>query len=542
MIDLEEKLKKLPPDELVLLKWHLQRRPAQTPPDSLPLIWFLLGGRGSGKTLTGSNHVFETAKNLPHTPDNRIIRVALVSETFTDVRITMIEGETGLRSIIPQDLEITWNRSLGEYKVRLPGPKYREIHFFAYSSERPDLLRGPQHHLIWLDEPSKLKDANIEPTSPGTTWSNLIMGLRLGPSPHMVVTGTPEPNKLVRYIAKHPHAIMHRMSTFENEANLPQQSIEEFRRLPATSRTARQELYAEILEDNPDAIIAQELIENNRSTVPEDINLVLGYDPSMTANTESDEAGIVLSGWEKDEETKEVHAYILEDHSGHLLPKEQTKLVVDLIISRLIPEIIIEQNQGAGFILNDIETTLKAHHNVKSYLKRELRKKSTKAGTINRTRFTVQFHDKTAFSFTINAIHAKVGKVLRAGSVSIHYEMGLVHHPPQGLPICSITTCSASLEDQMVLWDETKKDSPDRMDAAVYTLLHIFGSELALSSKRPVRIQTPAQNADLPQYDPLTSNQPLPQEISKYSRAYTVDIGGSQSNDFSDRPRIAGPR
>lgn len=556
--ELARKLSQLPPHELVSLKWQLQRRPKQIPPDPLPFIWFLLGGRGSGKTLTGANHVYEIAKSIK-TPPGKPIRVALISETFTDVRITMIEGETGLRSIIPSSMEIAWNRSLGELKVAIPGPVYKEIHFFAYSSERPDLLRGPQHHIVWLDEPAKLKDADKEPTDPSTTWSNMMMGLRLGNTPHCVVTGTPEPHKLIKYLINHPDCVTHVMSSLENRDNLPQHLLSTIDRLPKTSRTYRQEVLAEILLDNPDSIFDANAIEDNRADPSPDANLhlVLGYDPSMTGSADSDEAGIVLGGFIP--EVKEmklvdgkltsvvvepIQAYVLEDHSGHYGPKEQIAKVVDIILDRLVPEVILEQNQGAGFVLNNLKSEIQNREDVKEFHERELRKKSTKAGAIKRWRITVIFKDKErgSHTFVLYSIHAKINKVLRADSVSIRYETGQVHHPVDGLPICDVLTCKTSLEDQMVLWDESKKDSPDRMDACVYLLLHIFGAEHALSSKKDVRIHTPARNSDVAEYDPRTTvDQAVVKDLSRHSKAYTIDIGGIGGTN-SSRLGIAGPR
>ena len=550
---LEDDINKLPPHELVTLKWHLQRRKSQTAPDPLPMFWFLLGGRGSGKTLTGANHVYELGKNHLFRPgEKKIVRVALISETFTDVRITMIEGETGLRSIVPQDLELAWNRSLGEYKFFIPGSDYREVHCFAYSSERPELLRGPQHHYVWLDEPAKLKDADKEPTDPSTTWSNMLMGLRLGKSPHAIITGTPEPHKLIKMLVAHEDCVTHNMSSIDNWENLPEAMKKNIQRLPKTSRVYRQEVLAEILLDNPDSIISQESIDLYRASPPEDkeLHLVLGYDPSMTSNAESDESGIILSGFTLDvtkTETgveKDTHAYILEDHSGHHDPTAQGRIVVDLLLDKRVPELIFEQNQGAEFVLNNIKTTLLNHSEVKEAHWREMKKKATKAGVMKRWRVSVLFKDRERepYTFIAYSIHAKVGKSLRADSVAIHYDMGHIHHPVDGLPICEIPTCKANLEDQEVLWSADKRDSPDRMDAAVYTLLHIFGMEHALSNKRPASVKTAAKAADMPRYDPRAQiSEREPVKLSKASRAYNIDIGGF-GNGESDRSGLAGPR
>jgi phage terminase large subunit-like protein len=504
-----------------------------------------LGGRGSGKTLTGANHVFETAKNLYIPPtDKKIVRVALISQTFTDVRITMIEGDTGLRSIIPRELELAWNRSLGELKVQIPGSNYREIHFFAYSSERPELLRGPQHHLIWVDEPAKLKDANTEPTNPGTTWSNMMMGLRLGNTPHCVITGTPEPHKLIKYLVAHPSCVTHRMPTYENYDNLPQQTKEEYERLPRTSRVARQELFAELLLDNPNSIFSQELIEQYRQDpTPEqqkNLNKVLGWDPSMTDNPDSDEAGIFLSGWLPEDKKTDtpLQAFILEDHSGHFSPHVQSQIVTNLIIDQRISEVIMEQNQGAGFVKLQLETQLQAHPDVQSFTTRKHKKRPTKAGTVQMWKYTILFKNKNTppHTFMLHSIQASVNKKTRADLVSVRYELGQVHHPTQGLPICEHTTCSASLEDQMVLWSEDSKGSPDRMDAAVYTLLHIFGTEHALSNKKPATIHTAARSKDLPEYDPRQDLTRISQmDLSRASRAYNVDIGGTNADTDSAR-------
>src|ERR1044072_3090199 len=193
--DISRMIAQLGVHELVILKWHLLRREAQKPPDPLPYIWLLLGGRGSGKTITAANHIFEVAATLPWTDENRIVRVAFVGDTAGDVKKTMIEGVTGILQVLRKTALVeAWNRSQGELTIVIPegptAPYRREIRITSYSSQDPDQLRGPAFHLAWIDEVAKLDDADEDPVKAGTTFSNLTMALREGSSPHLVATGT----------------------------------------------------------------------------------------------------------------------------------------------------------------------------------------------------------------------------------------------------------------------------------------------------------------------------------------------------------------
>lgn len=546
---LEDDMAKLPPAELVVLRWELQRREAQIAPDPLPPIWLLLGGRNAGKTYTGSNHIFQVAKTIKP-PPGKPVRVALISETLRDVKSTMIEGDSGLRSIIPESMELAWNRSMGEYKIAIKDPYYREIHFFSFSSETPEQLRGPQFHLVWIDEPAKLKDANKSPMDPSTTWSNMRAATRLGSNPHILITGTPEPHKLIRYLTEEEgDCTTTVMPSLDNWENMPESYRKYISSLPTSSRLYQQEVMAKVLIDNPNSIIKQDWIDLNRGDPDMDeVTLVLGYDPAMTANPESDEAGIVLGGFipavkERGEEVKSIQGFLLEDYSGHHEIAKQVQIVCDLIIDKWIPEVIIEKNQGSDFVLNNVISILKANNSVKDVFRRKENRKTTKAGTIDKYRVAIMFKDGTNHTFRMHAIHAKMNKALRADSIAIHYEMGNVHHPTRGLPVCDITSCKSSIEDQMVLWDASKTtDSPDRMDAAVYVLLHIFGAEHALSNRRPAKIHSTINVSDLPKYDPRSVlTEPDPKKMNKTARIYTMDVGGFSGNE-SGTSGLAGPR
>jgi len=496
--DIHRMLSQLEDHELVILKWHLLRREAQTPPDPLPYIWFLKGGRNSGKTVTASNHVFEMACMLPFVPDNRVVRVALVGETFDDVKGTMVEGKTGLLGIVPEAMVRAWNRSLGELVVELPRsdvvPERREIRFNAYTSERPDKIRGPAFHLAWIDEPAKFKDADEDPKKAGTTLSNLTLALRSGTKPHLVVTGTPTPCRLVRYFIDHPRSVVTHMSTIDNIDNVPEEFRDEILRMPSTSRTARQEIYAEVLEDNPEAVFFQAVIDETRADPPlddPDFALVLGWDPSVTSGEDSDEAGIVLAGWTPERRDRGVQsgraftpaeAYILADLSRRYTPTEQTRLVIRTVLEQGVDDLVFESNQGADFIRTQVGTEL-TQQSLEPPSWRELRSKAVKYGSLKRWRCRGVREDGEPYTFVLNAIHAQKGKQPRAEVAAMKYDSGQVHHPAVGLE---------TLEKEMTGWSPLAKKSPNRVDAVTYALLHIFGARQMLRHG-PARLSAPSR-------------------------------------------------
>lgn len=494
--------------ELVIAKWHYMRRPQQKPPDPLPYIWLLLGGRGSGKTITAANHIFEVAATLPWTDENRVVRVAFIGDTAGDVKKTMIEGVTGIIPVLQKtSLVETWNRSQGELTIVIPespaAPYRREIRITSYSSQDPDQLRGPAFHLAWIDEMAKLDDADEDPTKAGTTFSNLTMALREGSAPHIVATGTPTGCRLVRYLRDHPKSVMHRMSSLDNAGHLPEDTREEYQRAVPTSRFARQEIYGEILEDNPEAIFFQDIIDETRVgtprrsdgaivTVPDDdpaFSLVLGWDPSVTSGEDSDLAGIVLTGWTPERREKGVQsgkaftpaeAYVLADLSARFTPSEQTSLVVRTVLERGVDDLVFESNQGADFIVAQLNTELSVL--VAEYHRREIRSKGIKYGSLRRWRYRGIRDDGEPFSFVLNMIHAQKGKQLRASTAAMKYDSGQVHHPAAGLE---------HLEREMTGWSPEAKKSPNRVDAVTYTLLHIFGAK-EMIRHGPARLSAPS--------------------------------------------------
>ena len=81
-----------------------------------------------------------------------------------------------------------------------------------YSADEPDLLRGPQHDFALVDELATW--AHVD------AWMNLLLGLRLGADPRLIVATTPRPTPLIRSLAKDARTVISAMTTYDNLANL----------------------------------------------------------------------------------------------------------------------------------------------------------------------------------------------------------------------------------------------------------------------------------------------------------------------------------
>src|SRR6266498_670753 len=568
---LERKASRLsPPKSQISRRYHRMIKSAVSVPvrpmrcltvDS-PSHMFLAGEQmiPTHNTLTAASHVFEYCMNLPDIPENREVRVALVGQTYDDVKKTMVEGLTGLLGVIPLEYGPPdrfpggtgkWNRTIGELTINLPKSdrfeQGRKLIFASFTAQVPGKLRGPQFHLAWIDEPAKFVDADIDPDARDTTWNNLNMGMRNGPRPHVIVSGTPTPSKLVLFLLNHPNAVTTVQTTWENRANLPENYVKELERLDPNSRTYRQEVLAHILLDTPDALFSIDVINETRGVQDPDkpFYKVLGYDPAASSSVDSDEAGIILVGYNPEVKRRPkgggrpivespTEAYVLKDLSGHLAPSEQSELVIRTVLEEKCGDLIFEQNMGVDMIVTLLSHALKDQ--TQEYTIRRHRKpKMTDFGSVKRFTVKAILKDGTAHTFLISAIQAMKAKKVRAESASYHYDVKRVHHPKE-LPVCKIESCKQSLEGQMTTWSPNntsgRAQSPDRMDALVYALFHIFGRH-ALHSNSNSRLITPTTK--------MTDEQKNPAKLSKkrVTSIYAIDMGSKGTRTGFER-RIEG--
>ncbi len=414
-------------DELreLLHDWSEWRRDEQAPPDTWGtehVVWFIKCGRGWGKTRTGA----ETVKALVEAGEAR--RVALIGRDALDVRKIMVEGESGILSVYPDHLKPIYLPS--RKQVRFRNGAIADV---FYGTE-PDTLRGPEHDLVWCDEPAHWQ-------YPDETFYNAELGLRIGQRPRMIITSTPKPIPLVRKLEKRADVWITRGSTYDNPW-LPQRFIDVVEREFGGTRRGRQELHGETLDDNPRALWRRTWIDRARVTelpmvrdarglmVPIALErIAVGVDPQGTDAGNDDtaedhaETGIVVAGQYGD------HYYVLGDLSMSGSPHEWASAAIAGYNIHHGDRIIAERNNGGDMVESTIRN---ADPNV-----------------------------------PITTVWASRGKVTRAEPVSLLYEQGRVHH----------VGTFGELEDQCCEWSPGEK-SPDHMDALVWAISYLAGLTL----------------------------------------------------------------
>lgn len=396
----------------VLRAWEAIARPEQLPPPGNWSTWIALAGRGWGKTRVGAEFI------TGEITAGRMTRVALVAPTAADARDVMVEGESGLLAISRDDFRPKYEPS----KRRLTWPNGAIA--TMYSAEEPDRLRGPQHDGFWCDEIAAWWE-------PEAAWNMLMFGLRLGRHPRGVVTTTPRPIPLVRQLLMEPTTVAVRGTTYDNAANLAPSFLEAIRRQYEGTRLGRQEIHAEILDDNPGALWKMATIEASRVRVaPELRRVAIGIDPAVSHQEDSDETGIIAAGIApcRCKGVEEIHGFVLDDVSGIFTPAEWAAAAIGAHARHSADALIPEVNQGGDLVEANIRANGGGHVRVKP-------------------------------------VHAARGKHTRAEPIAALYEQGKVHH----------VGVHSKLEDQMTQWNPlTDARSPDRMDALVHVLTELM--------------------------------------------------------------------
>lgn len=434
--------------ERFLFDWRAWARPAQLPPEAWSWGWLVMAGRGFGKTRVGGETVREEVEA------GRAERLAFVGRTVGEVRTVMIEGESGLASCYPPrewGRSVVYEPSKRQVQWLAPGQRFvagrdytgpaRRALALTFSDDEPDQLRGPQHDFAWIDEPAKFVNAwgargstAGDLPAEGGTWSNLILGLRLGEHPRWVATTTPRPVKLIRHLSKQASVTVTRGSSYDNVENLAASYVAEVLEPYRGTRLERQEIAGELIEQVEGALWAWDAIAAAQGRwrafleatgrAPAHRHVVVAVDPAASSGEDADDCGIYVTGRQAQTDRYSVLANYSRSRAS---VGEWTRAVVDAYHEHRADLVVAEVNNGGDMVeavIANADPTIK-----------------------------------------VEKVHATRGKRVRAEPIALLYDRGQVDHAGE----------FPTLVDQMTSWTPDSRESPDHLDAVVWGLTYLSG-------------------------------------------------------------------
>lgn len=402
--------------QAIKYRWELNAREEQVPPyhEDWWDTWLYLGGRGTGKTRSGAEFIRERVTN------QGARRIHLIAPTAADTRDVMVEGDSGLLSVFPPSERPEYIASKRKILFRNGAVA------LMFSADEPERLRGPQCDTLWVDEPASWR----RPEAYDMACYGHRLGVSYGVKPLAAVTGTPKPVRLIKELIAEsqegdgPNKTVYisRGSMLRNAANLAPSFLKKILDKYNGTRLGMQEIYAKVLDDNPNALWSLETIDRHRYRGPVSAltfsKVIVSLDPNIrNKDKNADIAGIIIMGKATDGKV-----YTIADHSTEGGPIKWAKDAVKYLEFYKAAYILYEENQGGDMI----PETLK----------------------------------KYGEHIPMKAVFATDGKMTRAEPVSLLYEQGEVRH----------VNVLPHLEEEMTQWDayDPKQKSPNRVDALVH--------------------------------------------------------------------------
>lgn len=282
--------------------------------------------------------------------------------------------------------------------------------------------------LAWLEELAAwryLDDA----------WAQMRFGLRAGPQPHWVASTTPKPRPLIKKLAAGGYAnvALSRASMYDNP-HLQEEIRLALEEEYGSTDLGRQELHAEILDEDSNALWTRQWLDDSRlilPDVPKLARVTVGVDPSGGAG----EQGIVAVGKAMLEQelasgrkTNLAHGYVLGDRTVHMKPEGWGRRAVETAVEFEADDICVEVNFGGEMAVSTIRAAA----------------------------------DAMGLNIPIRITRATRGKQVRAQPVSALSSQNRWH----------MVGVWPELEDQLCTWYPELDWSPDRLDAMVWPAWH----------------------------------------------------------------------
>ena len=442
------------------VSWAAAARPDQLLPDLADpwRVFFIRGGRGSGKTRSGAQALAQLVQDDPDGEGE----YGIVAPTLADAWTKCVEGESGiLRAFGTSYAEVRDGNS------RLVKHAYRSyeqvvmrsgiVIYLDGADEGGLRIQGRNLKAAWCDEIGLWQKWDV-------AWNeSLRYAVRMGVS-RIICTGTPKVSqparKLVRSLLQdapeHGGVISRRLRTVDNRANL---SDEFYRAVVGASKGTRleqQELEGVLLEDVANALWTRDQLDECQCPAvgapggpPMLFGAKIGVDPSDGAEDSDEQAYTVIGKGHPDDH----HLYVAKNWGGQEAPAPFTRRVI-LEAIRWDAEILVEKNHGGAWLTTTFALVMKI---------------LTDEGF---------FQDKPRPR--VRVVHASQAKRTRAEPISAMYLRRAEDGTPQ-VRHCKMTEAGpdgqpsyvgmVELEDQMVTFLGAQGErSPDRLDSLVWAL------------------------------------------------------------------------
>lgn len=312
-----------------------------------------------------------------------------------------------------------------EFTAPIPGVQWNEAELrcdflgrriYLLGADNYNSLRGMYLDYAILDEFGDMKP---------DAWQEVIRPALSDREGGAIMMGTPRGRNHLFDALERAKAsegrIYHSVLRASESGILPQSELDDARSMMTAAKYARE--YECSFDDAENAMFKRDwlLLADKPDTLT---SVCVAIDPAVTSKIGSDETGIIAAG--RDGDT----GYVLADRSGQFTPEDTISRAITLYEQAHADCIVVEVNNGGDYL----KSMIRAHPSGKN--------------------------------IKVVQVRATRGKALRAEPISALYERGSVYH-------CEYFN---ALEDQMCTWEQNSGDSPDRLDALVWALTHLFKS------------------------------------------------------------------
>jgi predicted phage terminase large subunit-like protein len=304
-------------------------------------IWMLLAGRGSGKTRCAAEAIWWWAWM------DKGSRSLVLAPTSNDIKFTCFEGESGLLNVIPKEIVSDYNRQ--DHQITLVnGSSIRGI-----SGDAFERLRGPQFGYCWVDEAAAFQYAQ-------EAWDMMMLGLRLGEKPRVIVTTTPKPKDLILDLVAREgqDVVVDRASTYANIKNLAPSFANQLEQYKG-SKLYQQEVLGEIVDLEDGKVVSRDMFKlwPAGKPFPKFEYIVQSYDCAFTDKTYNDPTAMTTWGVFKPTDGP-MSVLLIDCWSEHLdFPRLKPKVLEEWRVSygegkeAKRPDLILVEDKASGISL-----------------------------------------------------------------------------------------------------------------------------------------------------------------------------------------------